>query len=97
MSRKSKYDISIVFPLYNESNNIHTVFENTRKVMLEIDRTFEIIFINDGSEDNSLDILTAIQEKPSLEIDAIAVFPDDVFNFSKTEVMATALSRLLLP
>ena len=63
MSRKSKYDISIVFPLYNESSNILTVFENTRKVMLEIDRTFEIIFVNDGSNDNSLEILRNIQEK----------------------------------
>ena len=63
MSRKSKYDISIVFPLYNESSNILTVFENTRKVMLEIDRTFELIFVNDGSNDNSLEILRNIQEK----------------------------------
>jgi glycosyltransferase involved in cell wall biosynthesis len=31
--------------------------------MLETDRTFEIIFVNDGSEDDSLDILKAIQEK----------------------------------
>ena len=62
MSRKFKYDISIIFPLYNEAENILTVFENTRKVMLETDRTFEIIFVNDGSNDNSLDILKVIQE-----------------------------------
>ena len=63
MSRKFKYDISIVFPLYNESDNILTVFENTRKAMIEFDRTFEIIFVNDGSNDNSLDVLKLIQEK----------------------------------
>ena len=73
MSRKFKYVISIVFSLYNESDNILPVFENTRKAMLEIDRTFEIIFVNDGSEDNSLDILTAIQEKYSF-VKVISLF-----------------------
>jgi polyisoprenyl-phosphate glycosyltransferase len=62
-----KKRISYIFPIYNESENIDFLYAEMGKVLRtpEKDYTFEIIFINDGSRDNSLEKLMAIQKKDS--------------------------------
>jgi len=54
-------DISIVCPVYNEEDMIHLFMDALFTVINDIDRSFEIVFVNDGSSDNSLDVL--IKEK----------------------------------
>jgi len=54
--------ISIVIPFYNEENNIPLVYRELKKILNNANYSFEIIFVNDGSTDNSsteLDKITA--------------------------------------
>jgi undecaprenyl-phosphate 4-deoxy-4-formamido-L-arabinose transferase len=49
--------ISVVIPVYNEEGNIPRLFDRLYTVMQSTDRSFEIIFTDDGSRDRSLALL----------------------------------------
>ncbi|MBR5336127.1 MAG: glycosyltransferase, partial [Bacteroidaceae bacterium] len=46
-------DISVIIPLYNEAESLPELTAWIERVMDENRFTYEIIFINDGSTDNS--------------------------------------------
>ena len=46
-------DITVVIPLYNEAESLPELFAWIERVMKENHFTYEVIFINDGSTDNS--------------------------------------------
>ena len=46
-------EISIVVPLYNEEKNIRLMYDRLVSSILKITSNFEIIYVNDGSKDNS--------------------------------------------
>lgn len=50
-------DISVVVPLYNEEESLPELEEWIRRVMSHEGYTYEIIFINDGSTDRSLEVI----------------------------------------
>lgn len=54
-------NLSIVVPLYNEAENIQPLYEAIRAVMMELGRTYEVIFVDDGSEDQTLEQLRHVQ------------------------------------
>jgi len=49
--------ISVVIPLYNEEENIDILFKRVIDALESLKMTYEIICINDGSKDKTLDIL----------------------------------------
>jgi glycosyltransferase involved in cell wall biosynthesis len=49
----NKQLISIVIPAYNESGNIEYIYTSIMKVFLEIKNPYEVVFVNDGSTDNT--------------------------------------------
>ena len=49
--------VSIVIPVYNEAANLRALWERLRPVLDSIVRPSEVIFIDDGSSDSSLEIL----------------------------------------
>lgn len=49
--------ISIVIPVFNEGKNISLVYKRLKATLRQILSDHEIIFVNDGSRDNSIDIL----------------------------------------
>jgi len=57
-----KCQISIIAPVYNESKNLSLFYERTKNVLVKMKKTFEIIFINDGSKDDSLEHLINIHK-----------------------------------
>ena len=57
--------ISIIVPCYNEAEAIPLFYEEVQKLFHEIKEEFEIIFVNDGSKDNSLQVMKKIAEKDS--------------------------------
>lgn len=60
-------DISIVVPVYNESDNIETFYHALKQVLNERRWTYEILMVDDGSKDDSfLKIMKLSQEDPSL-------------------------------
>lgn len=62
-SVNDKCTLSIVVPIFNESDNIIAFYERTIKVLDELSEPYEIIFINDGSTDDSLDLLVELHKK----------------------------------
>lgn len=55
-------DISIVIPVYNEAGNLKVLFEKIKQVMDKFGRSYECIFIDDGSEDDSFSVLDKIKK-----------------------------------
>lgn len=47
-------ELSIVIPIYNEEGNLPELHDRLCKAANEIGKPFELIFVNDGSRDNSL-------------------------------------------
>lgn len=56
-------DLSIIVPVYNDSENILPFYERTLGVLDKTGLTFEFIYINDGSKDDSLEVMTALHNK----------------------------------
>ncbi|MGC3979530.1 MAG: glycosyltransferase family 2 protein [Paludibacteraceae bacterium] len=56
-------DISIIVPLYNEEESLPILYEWIEKVMNENQFSYEVIFVNDGSTDNSWQVIEALQQK----------------------------------
>jgi undecaprenyl-phosphate 4-deoxy-4-formamido-L-arabinose transferase len=56
-------DISIIIPVYNEEANLEPLYARLELVLTEINRPYEILFVDDGSRDHSLAILRRLQEK----------------------------------
>lgn len=58
-------DISVVIPLYNEAESLPELYVWIDKVMKEHKFSYEIIFVNDGSTDNSWEVIKELQRKSS--------------------------------
>ncbi len=56
-------DISIVIPVYNEEENIFRLYSELKKTLSKLKKSYELIFIDDGSTDKSFNILNEIHEK----------------------------------
>ena len=56
-------DISVVIPLYNEAESLPELEAWIERVMKENNFTYEVIFINDGSTDNSWEVIEELQQK----------------------------------
>ena len=50
-------DISVVIPLYNEDESLPELYAWIERVMKQNSFTYEVIFINDGSTDNSWNVI----------------------------------------
>jgi len=48
-----KFDISVVVPMYNEEGNVKKLHSRILEECQKLGKTFEIIFVNDGSDDNT--------------------------------------------
>jgi len=59
---QEQVNISIVCPFFNEEDMVSVFMKELFGVMKSIGRTFEIICVNDGSTDNTLEILKEEQE-----------------------------------
>jgi len=53
-------DISIIIPVYNEEENLALLYQGMKPVLEGLGRSFEIIFVDDGSRDGSPQVLAAL-------------------------------------
>ena len=56
-------NISVVIPLYNEEESIHELHSWIEKVMEENNFSYEVIYVDDGSTDNSWEVITQLKGK----------------------------------
>ncbi len=53
-------DISIVMPVYNEQESLTLLHENVLTMLTDLQTSWEIIYVDDGSNDGSTEILRAL-------------------------------------
>ncbi len=58
-------DISVVIPLLNEAESLPELHDWIQRVMIEQGFSYEIIFVDDGSNDHSWEIIKQLQAKNS--------------------------------
>jgi|SRR3990167_688672 len=54
-------DFSIVIPIYNEQESIRELISNIKRAFSGVKKTYEMIFIDDGSTDKTLSILKNVR------------------------------------
>jgi undecaprenyl-phosphate 4-deoxy-4-formamido-L-arabinose transferase len=60
--------IAVVIPVYNEEANLPVLMQRLLPVMQKLGKTYEIILIDDGSRDNSLQILQGFTQNPNMKV-----------------------------
>ena len=74
ISSQNVNQISVVIPVFNNAESLHELADRLIKSTLTLSNVhFEIIFIDDGSSDLSLNILTEIVKMSSKNIDFIII------------------------
>lgn len=62
MNATQKPYVSIVVPVYNEEENVRPLYEKIRKVCDTIGKTYEVLFVDDGSQDKTFDVLSDMRD-----------------------------------
>jgi glycosyltransferase involved in cell wall biosynthesis len=68
---KETPEFSIVVPVYNSENTLEKLFSSIQNVMNEMGKTFEIIFVEDYSSDNSWQVLQKIHQANTEQVKII--------------------------
>ena len=58
-------DVSIVIPMYNEIENLELLYEEIVAVINQDERTYEILFVDDGSRDGTTDKIKLLAHEDS--------------------------------
>src|SRR5262249_3450293 len=56
-------DISVVIPLFNEAENVDDLYRELSASLTGLGRPYEIILVDDGSEDGTLDRLLRLEAR----------------------------------
>jgi glycosyltransferase involved in cell wall biosynthesis len=65
MTTEEKIDLSLVIPVYNEAENLPELYREITLSCEKIGKTYEIIFVDDGSRDESLVVLKRLLKEDS--------------------------------
>jgi dolichol-phosphate mannosyltransferase len=61
--KRGKDMLSVVLPVYNEEDNVEKAYEAIRDVLKPAGIEFELVFVNDGSKDNSFEVIRKLSEQ----------------------------------
>ena len=89
-------DLSVVIPLYNEEESIQPLYERLRAALNGLNKSCEIIFIDDGSADHSYETLCRLADQDT-QVKVINLRR----NFGQTAAMAAgfdyARGKIIVP
>jgi len=60
---RKKLSLAVIAPFYNEESGCEHFYNAITKTLQQLDVSYLLIFVDDGSEDNTLELLDAIAEK----------------------------------
>ena len=80
--------LSVVTTMYNSAAHLAEFHERASRAARQLDEDYELIFVNDGSPDDSLDIALALRERD----DHVKVI-DLSRNFGHHKAIMTGLSH----
>jgi glycosyltransferase involved in cell wall biosynthesis len=84
-----KVDISVVVPLMNEEQNVRLLYETLTRQLNELGRSYEVIFVDDGSTDRTFEVLKQLHAENQGLVHVIRFRR----NFSKTPALVAGFSR----
>jgi len=82
--------ISVVVPVFNEEGNLPSLLERLTAVMNASGRPYELVFVDDGSRDRSLEILRAAAAANPSRIQVLEL----ARNFGQHQAILAAFSRV---
>jgi glycosyltransferase involved in cell wall biosynthesis len=89
-------EISVFLPVYNEAANIIPLSRNLEESLDALGRSYEVIYVDDGSTDGSLDLLRGLAERdPRIRVIALRR------NYGQTAALSAGIDhargRILVP
>lgn len=81
--------LSLIVPVYNEEESLQLLFEAIRQALDPLPHTWEVIFVDDGSQDGSLAALKAFAQKDSAHVRVIVLRR----NFGQTAAIAAGIDH----
>jgi glycosyltransferase involved in cell wall biosynthesis len=80
-------NLSLVIPVYNEKDNLHLLFQEIYRTMNTLQQSWEVVLVDDGSQDDSLSVLAEYAEKDPAHIRVISFRR----NFGQTAALAAGI------
>lgn len=69
MGGRLEETLSVLIPVYNEEGNLSLLYEKLVAALKKVGRPYEVIFVDDGSSDGTMEILLDLREKnPNVKI-----------------------------
>ena len=84
-------ELSLVIPIYNEEENLPLLMEAINTVMNPMKRSWEVIFVDDGSRDNSLEVLRSLAQKDPDHVRVVSFRR----NFGQTAAIAAGIDHAI--
>lgn len=81
--------LSFVIPVMNEEQNIHLLFDKLTERLVQLEQSYEIIFVDDGSTDNTFQELEQLHQQHPDVVRVIRFRR----NFGKTPALVAGFSR----
>jgi glycosyltransferase involved in cell wall biosynthesis len=96
MSPIGREMISVLIPVFNEGQNLSLLYEEVVSVLRRIDRDYEVIFVDDGSSDDTLEQLKMISQKdPNVKVLSLSR------NFGQTAALTAGIDfskgKIIIP
>lgn len=66
------HDLSLIIPVYNEAKNLPILYDSIQETLKANKSIWEVIFVDDGSRDNSFDVLKSLVEKDPEHVRVVA-------------------------
>ncbi|HEY5728841.1 MAG TPA: glycosyltransferase family 2 protein [Anaerolineales bacterium] len=82
-------DLSLVVPVYNEKENLPLLMDAIHAALMPLNKTWEVILVDDGSKDGSLDVLSGLFERDPQHV-RVVVFRR---NFGQTAAIAAGIDH----
>lgn len=68
ISKEKKVDLSIVVPIYNEEGNVKDLHKKIIKACDVLEKSYEVIFVDDGSTDKTVEICKTLSNLILIEL-----------------------------
>lgn len=82
-------NLSLIIPVYNEEQNLPLLFDAIQQALKSIKESWEVIFVDDGSTDKSLQVLESLVEQDPAHV-RVVVFRR---NFGQTAAIAAGIDH----
>jgi glycosyltransferase involved in cell wall biosynthesis len=82
-------NLSLIIPVYNEEKNLPLLFDSIQRALREVEGSWEVIFIDDGSRDHSFDVLSSLVGKDPEHVRVLSFRR----NFGQTAAIAAGIDH----